>query len=404
MEREIKGNIFAKIRVGDMEEHIVFPLQYASIQKRLQDMHAENPDNTVVRITALTEPSVLGTFVGKDIDLDELNFLATVMDSFDEDEYNQFVAACEHLNVSDMKTAINVAFNLRCYTFIPFGVSDYEAGEIYAMARDGQIRSDNDTDFEKLGREILQSENCFTTSKGRVYVDESDYIEMYNGQTFPAYCSHLAYVAAAVTCNNRTETLFLPDENLAIDKALKRLGAASLDECSVELKQLTPWVSDACFDGRYCKNLYEVNYKTQEVKDIIEAQEEKMTVVVVRPNLPAVKTQIGKSLDCLQAAVGGLIEPIYYLPDAVMVGNEEAKLIGMDALSACGGKRCNRKFDEGIVAGPFIICSEEMTEDGADFASLSDELCEKYIQQFSVPEHITQQEVQADTGMTFICY
>lgn len=125
-----------------------------------------------------------------------------------------------------------------------------------------------------------------------------------------------------------------------------------------------------------------------------------MKVVMVEPNKPAYITEIGEDLQSLQKAVGGLIEPIYYLnePRAVMVKNEEAKLIGMDALSAYGGKRCNRRFGDRIVAGPFFICGES----GDKFCSLPDDLCEKYVQKFAVPESISQDEVEQDMGFTLI--
>lgn len=122
---------------------------------------------------------------------------------------------------------------------------------------------------------------------------------------------------------------------------------------------------------------------------------EMMKVVMVEPNKPAYITEIEHSLKGMKEAVGGLIEPICYLdePRAVMVGNEEAKLIGMEG---------NRRFGDRIVAGPFFICGEKMTEDGMDFCSLSDELCEKYVQKFAVPESISQDEVEQDMGITLI--
>lgn len=122
---------------------------------------------------------------------------------------------------------------------------------------------------------------------------------------------------------------------------------------------------------------------------------EMMKVVMVEPNKPAYIAEIEHSLKGMKEAVGGLIEPIYYLdePRAVMVGNEEAKLIGMEG---------NRRFGDRIVAGPFFICGEKMTEDGMDFCSLSDELCEKYVQKFAVPESISQDEVEQDVGITLI--
>lgn len=116
-----------------------------------------------------------------------------------------------------------------------------------------------------------------------------------------------------------------------------------------------------------------------------------MKVVMVEPNKPAYITEIGEDLQSLQKTVGGLIEPIYYLnePRAVMVGNEEAKLIGMDG---------NRRFGDRIVAGPFFICGES----GDKFCSLPDDLCEKYLQKFAVPESISQDEVEQDVGITLI--
>lgn len=117
-----------------------------------------------------------------------------------------------------------------------------------------------------------------------------------------------------------------------------------------------------------------------------------MKVVMVEPNKPAYVTEIGNDLESLQKAVGGgLLEPIGYLhdPDAIMVGNEESKLIGMEG---------NRRFLEGIVAGPFFICGDN----GEDFCSLSDEKCEEYVKLFSQPHEITPEEVNLDMRIDLI--
>lgn len=112
-----------------------------------------------------------------------------------------------------------------------------------------------------------------------------------------------------------------------------------------------------------------------------------MKVVMVEPEKPAYVTEIGNDLDSMKEAVGGYIEPIYYLEDprAVMVGNDEAKLIGLEG---------NRRFGNRIVAGTFFICG--IFED--DFDSLPDDLCEKYVKEFAEPQDITPGEVQRDTG------
>ena len=93
-----------------------------------------------------------------------------------------------------------------------------------------------------------------------------------------------------------------------------------------------------------------------------------MTVVYVEPHKAPYIAEIEHTLEAEQKAVGGLIEPIY-LGDVCLVGNEEAKLIGMEG---------NRRVGDGtsIIAGPFFICG--LTAD--DFRGLTAEEAEKYMQ------------------------
>lgn len=101
-------------------------------------------------------------------------------------------------------------------------------------------------------------------------------------------------------------------------------------------------------------------------------------VVMVEPGKPAYITEICSDLKSMQEVVGGLIEPIYYLdnPNAVIIGNEEAKLMGSEG---------NRRFGDRIIAGTFFICGDS----GEDFCSLPDDLCEKYLKEFAQPQEIS---------------
>ena len=114
-----------------------------------------------------------------------------------------------------------------------------------------------------------------------------------------------------------------------------------------------------------------------------------MTVVYVEPHKSPYIAEIAHTLEAEQKAVGGLIELIYNDDGTCLVGNEEAKLIGMEG---------NRYFDDGqsIIAGSFFVCG--LTED--DFRGLTDEEVVKYMDKFAEPEDISQDEVQADTGFT----
>ena len=112
-----------------------------------------------------------------------------------------------------------------------------------------------------------------------------------------------------------------------------------------------------------------------------------MRVVYVEPHKPPYVAEIENTLEAEQKAVGGFIEPIYNEDDTCMVGNEEAKLIGLEG---------NRRIGNGssILAGPFFVCG--LTED--DFGSLTDEEVTKYMERFAEPEDISQKEVEADMG------
>lgn len=114
-------------------------------------------------------------------------------------------------------------------------------------------------------------------------------------------------------------------------------------------------------------------------------------VVYVEPNKAPYVAEVENTLEGLQRAVDGLIEPIYIEDDdTCLIGNEESKLIGMEG---------NRRIGDGssIIAGPFFVVG---TIDDS-FRGLTDEEVVKYMDRFEVPELIAQAEVQEDTGFVF---
>ena len=115
-----------------------------------------------------------------------------------------------------------------------------------------------------------------------------------------------------------------------------------------------------------------------------------MRIVYVEPNKPPYVAEIPHTLEAEQKAVCGYIETIYNDDGTCLIGNEEAKLIGMEG---------NRHLDwGGVIAGPFFVCG---TTEYA-FRSLSDEETEKYMTKYAQPEVIPEEEVESDTG--FIIY
>ena len=117
-----------------------------------------------------------------------------------------------------------------------------------------------------------------------------------------------------------------------------------------------------------------------------------LKVVYVEPNKPAYLAEVEHTLEGEQHAVKGMIECIYCHDDQTcVVGNEEAKLIGMEG---------NRRFNDGksVIAGPFFVVGLQ----GDGFRSLTEEEQAKYLEKYAEPEQISQEEVEADTGAMFI--
>lgn len=110
-------------------------------------------------------------------------------------------------------------------------------------------------------------------------------------------------------------------------------------------------------------------------------------MVIVEPNKPAYEALVKDSLESLQRAVKGYIEITYPFDDnAMVIGNDEAKLIGMEG---------NRHINGSVYAGPLLIAADDY-EGG--ITDLTDEQVNQYKQLFAIPEDISNEEVQADTG------
>ena len=110
-------------------------------------------------------------------------------------------------------------------------------------------------------------------------------------------------------------------------------------------------------------------------------------VLVLEPKKAPYVKEVRDTLDTWQDLVGGWIEVTYpFDDDVVVVGNEEAKLVGMEG---------NRHINGAVYAGPIILVGD--TGYG-EFRGLTDEEITKYTEMFRTPENISDDEVQSDMG------
>ena len=108
-------------------------------------------------------------------------------------------------------------------------------------------------------------------------------------------------------------------------------------------------------------------------------------MLVIEPHKAPYEMTIPDGLDSLQQAVKGYIEATYPFDDnAFIIGNEEAKLIGLEG---------NRRIGDSIYAGTILIVADDGQGGTTD---LTDEQIGKYTEMFKTPEDISPEEVQGD--------
>ena len=126
------------------------------------------------------------------------------------------------------------------------------------------------------------------------------------------------------------------------------------------------------------------------------AEMDGLRMLMIQPHRTPIVTFVREDIDDLQRAVSdhGEDSRIQYTypfdDDRMVLGNDDAKCIGMEG---------NRRFGESIYAGPIFITRDNHN---SGLCSLTDEQVQKYSEMFAEPQDISQDEVQADMGFTFI--
>lgn len=219
-----------KIKYGNESTDIRFPCKETELSAALEKIHAEDVTPLELYVTGVVFPEELNFLQERFVNLDEVNFLAKRMDSFFGDEEYQFYEAMKSEGFDTLPDLINLSFNLNRYPLIR-DISDMgKIGREYLLTVKGCLPADDEDDpkYAEFGRKLIQSGKGVFTEHGLLFVDENTpFQKLYDGQVFPPYVydSDVLCIARA-EYNGKSEYLYLPCEEKAIEKALARLGAA----------------------------------------------------------------------------------------------------------------------------------------------------------------------------------
>ena len=177
------------------------------------------------------------------VNVEELNYLAKRLDSFDTGEAAQFQAMAHKLDLFELKDLINLTFCCQQATVIT-DFSDLAAvGRNHYMNLHGgcaKTEELNALDGEETARQLIESGSGTVTPYGVVYDNGMKLEQVYDGRFFPCYYYEPNAITVAVTSKAEQEDtehitwLHLPMEQEEIDRALLRGGIT--DPADVQLR------------------------------------------------------------------------------------------------------------------------------------------------------------------------
>ena len=163
------------------------------------------------------------------VNVEELNYLAKRLDSFDVGEAAQFQAMAHKLELSELKDLINLTFCCQEATVIT-DFSDLAAvGRDHYMNLHGGCAKTTELDAldgEGTARRLIASGSGTITPYGVVYDNGMKLEQDYDGQFFPCYYYEPRATMVAVTSKSEPEDtahitwLYLPMAQEEIDRAL----------------------------------------------------------------------------------------------------------------------------------------------------------------------------------------
>ena len=249
------------------------------------------------------------------VNVEELNYLAKRLDSFDTGEAAQFQAMAHKLELFELKDLINLTFCCQQATVIT-DFSDLAAvgRSHYMNLHGGSASADelNALDGEETARQLIESGSGTITPYGVVYDNGMRLEQTYDGRFFPCYYYEPNAITVAVTSKAELEDtehitwLFLPMVQEELDRALLRGGITDAADVRLRLEDSQlPNEVDVLLDMEY-ETLSDLNELAAATDGLSNADMEKLGAVVTLAE-PKSATQIKnlvESLDLFDFAPG----------------------------------------------------------------------------------------------------
>ena len=249
------------------------------------------------------------------VNVEELNYLAKRLESFDTGEAAQFQAMAHKLELFELKDLINLTFCCQQATVIT-DFSDLAAigRDHYMNLHGGSASVDemNALDGKGTARQLIESGSGTITPYGVVYDNGMKLEQIYDGRFFPCYYYEPNAITVAVTSKNEPEDtehitwLFLPMLQEEIDRALLRGGITDPADVRLRLESSQlPDEVDVLLEMEH-ETLADLNELATATDGLSKADMEKLGAVVIlaKPKSAVQIKNLAESLDLFDFAPG----------------------------------------------------------------------------------------------------
>ena len=296
---------------------IPFPIphdQYAHCMELLEAMEIGDAVKTDCKVEKVDSfYTVLKRVEMLTVNMEELNYLAKRLDSFDTGDAAQFQAMAHKLELFELKDLINLAFCCQQATVIT-DFSDLAAvGRDHYMNLHGGIASVdelNKLDGEETARRLIENGGGTITPYGVVYDNGMKLEQVYDGRFFPCYYYEPNAITVAVTAKSEPEDtehitwLFLPMVQEEIDRALLRGGITDPSEIRLSLED--SWLPHEVLDllDMNHVDISELNALVQALDEFSDMSIRKYAAaaVMARPHTTEQAKHLAENLDLFDFA------------------------------------------------------------------------------------------------------
>ena len=247
------------------EVTIPFPIgenEYGRCLELLGKMEIGNPIERDCFIREIQHgPSILQQLVGCNMTVDELDYLAKRLDSFDDRETAKFQGAAVSCGCHGIVELINLTFSCQQVTIITDFSDLEEIGQNHYMdLNGGTARAEEleNLDGYETALLLIEGGGGTITPYGVVYDNGMKLSQLYDGRRFPEYFYESCLASVILTLPGHPkerEMLYFPCTEIKIARALRRLGVEQPEQCVATLD--TSEISEAVrgvFEDEYPLN------------------------------------------------------------------------------------------------------------------------------------------------------